>query len=88
MNREEDMRFKPGQKVKLKKSALSSQQDGVVSNLYPPYVATISFVTPDPHSGDYMYEFKECPWGWYESEVDCLYRWEKASNIFAIIDLD
>ncbi len=92
----EEMRFKPGQRVKIDESFLSREQDRVASRLDPPYVATISHIEIDPHSGSSMYRFKECPWGWYDSEISeaivkkALVKNSSSVNttIFDIIDLD
>jgi len=82
------MKYNPGQKVVINKNQLSIQQDSVVSILEPPYVVTVSYILPDPHSGFEMYCFKDCPWGWYENEVECLYiEDDPIESRFEILDL-
>ncbi len=82
------MRFIAGQKVKIKKVSLNIPQDYIASALTPPYVATISHFGVDPHSGEYMYRLEECPWGWYECEIEGLYEESvPIENRFEILDL-
>lgn len=84
----DEMRFKEGQKVKINKRVLNEEQNRTASSLTPPYIATISHIEPDPHSGKDMYRFKECPWGWYDTEIEDLYiektlnKIEKARKLF------
>lgn len=91
------MKFKVGQKVLLEEDVLSQTQKSVVSELNPPHIATIENGYEDPHSGFFMYFFKEIPWGWYEHEIAGLYEPNlkneevfsgKIFNRFEIIDLD
>jgi hypothetical protein len=85
------VKFKPGQRVLINKDAFLEPGMGrAASKLSPPYVATVSHIEPDPHSGSYMYRFKECSWGWYEHEVEGIYEeevFEPIENRWSILDL-
>lgn len=84
------MKYKVGQRVKIKENCLGHGMEHVASRLIPPYIATISSIIPDPHSGEYMYQFDECAYGWYEHEIDSLYEdvnEEKINDRFEILDL-
>ena len=80
------MKYKKGQVVVINKNALSQHMDYVASKLDPPYVATITHIENDPHSGNDMYCFEECRDGWYENEVSGLYS-EPNMNRFQMMDL-
>jgi len=87
------MKYTNGQKVIIDRSAnLDSCMRVAAELLDPPYVATIIGTFPDPHSGSDMYRFKECNWGWYEREVEGIYKEEIKEkytkyNRFEIMDI-
>ena len=83
------MRYSLGQKVIINKdSGLDGCMKTAASKLDPPYVATISNIVPDPHSGSDMYLFEECNWGWYDHEVESLYIEDKRiESRFDILDI-
>ena len=77
--------------MKFNQNQITASQSRLLSVLDPPYVATISHIDPDPHSGLDMYLFKECRDGWYESEIDdlCIEKIVLSdTNVFNIIDLE
>ena len=82
------MKYKPGQKVKIRRYNLEYSMESAAKGLNPSHVATIDCIVPDPHSGEYMYQFEECSFGWYESEVEGLYYDDVGiENRFEILDL-
>lgn len=84
------MKYNVGQRVIIREDRLENSMEYVASRLIPPYVATIKSIVPDPHSGKYMYQFKECIYGWYECEIEGLYvniNEEKINDRFEILDL-
>lgn len=82
------MKYKVGQKVRIKRRISHFEMHLAASKLNPPHVATISMIIRDPHSGQDMYRFEECMYGWLEQEVEGLY--DKPIPIkdrFEILDL-
>lgn len=88
------MKYKTGQKVRIKKDGLDTYMNIIASSFNPPYIATIheiEYESAYPDSGKDMYVFEECLYGWYEHEIECLYEEEQKkkikTNIFDFIDL-
>lgn len=82
------MKYEIGQKVKINRNIHELSMVSTAEKLIPPYVATISCIVPDFHSGGDMYLFEECGGGWYECEIEGFYVEENAiDDRFEILDL-
>ena len=84
------MKYTKGQKVLINKDGspnLDLCTREALESLDPPYVCAIADIIPDPHSGRDMYVFKECNWGWYEHEIEGIYKEETKYNRFEIMDI-
>ena len=82
------MKYKIGQVVVINKDTISTSLYQEAKRLSTPYVSTIQYIQPDPHSGNDMYMLEGCISGWYEEEIKGLYFIpEKINSRFEILDL-
>ena len=79
-----DMRFKPGQVVKIREDLGMTQG---ADKFDPPFVGTITNIEPDPHTGLDMYGFEESTFGWYDREIEGLYEVPEVTSRFDLMDL-
>ena len=63
------MKYKHGQTVVINKDVLDRSLHYEAEKLSPPYIATIKYIQPDPHSGKDMYMLEGAISGWYEEEI-------------------